>query len=137
MWDVCQTAVFEDWWYELSEQEQDDVTDVVEPAYVVDTGHRKPRQLGPGLAQFFLRLVAAAPFGPQGISTAGSSSRGIIVVAIAGARLQVSSGITAIVAAAEVVILVLEGFGLSGWCAETRRALVGLLLRLAMELPGV
>lgn len=30
MWDVCQTAVFEDWWCELSEQEQDDVTAVVE-----------------------------------------------------------------------------------------------------------
>ena len=30
MWDVCQTAVFEDWWGELSEQEQDDVTAVVE-----------------------------------------------------------------------------------------------------------
>ena len=30
MWDVCQTTVFEDWWCELSEQEQDDVTAVVE-----------------------------------------------------------------------------------------------------------
>ena len=30
MWDVCQTAVFEDWWVELSEQEQDDVTAIVE-----------------------------------------------------------------------------------------------------------
>ena len=30
MWDVCQTAVFEDWWRELSEQEQDDVTAIVE-----------------------------------------------------------------------------------------------------------
>ena len=30
MWDVCQTAAFEDWWCELSEQEQDDVTAVVE-----------------------------------------------------------------------------------------------------------
>jgi hypothetical protein len=30
MWDVCQTAVFEDWWGELSEQEQDDVTAIVE-----------------------------------------------------------------------------------------------------------
>jgi hypothetical protein len=30
MWDVCQTAVFEDWWCELGEQEQDDVTAIVE-----------------------------------------------------------------------------------------------------------
>jgi DNA-binding XRE family transcriptional regulator len=30
MWDVCQTAVFDDWWCELCEQEQDDVTAVVE-----------------------------------------------------------------------------------------------------------
>jgi hypothetical protein len=30
MWDVCQTAAFEDWWRELSEQEQDDLTAVVE-----------------------------------------------------------------------------------------------------------
>ena len=30
MWDVCQTAVFEDWWCELSEQEQDNLTAVVE-----------------------------------------------------------------------------------------------------------
>ena len=30
MWDVCQTAVFEEWWAELSEQEQDDVTAIVE-----------------------------------------------------------------------------------------------------------
>ena len=30
MWDVCQVAVFENWWDELSEQEQDDVTAVVE-----------------------------------------------------------------------------------------------------------
>ena len=30
MWDVGQTAVFEDWWGELSEQEQDDVTAIVE-----------------------------------------------------------------------------------------------------------
>ena len=30
MWDVCQSTVFEDWWRELSEQEQDDVTAVVE-----------------------------------------------------------------------------------------------------------
>ena len=30
MWDVCQTAVFEEWWVELSEQEQDDVTAIVE-----------------------------------------------------------------------------------------------------------
>jgi hypothetical protein len=30
MWDVCQTAVFEEWWDELSEQEQDDVTAIVE-----------------------------------------------------------------------------------------------------------
>ena len=30
MWNVCQTAVFEDWWRELSEQEQDDLTAVVE-----------------------------------------------------------------------------------------------------------
>jgi hypothetical protein len=30
MWNVCQTAVFEDWWCELSEQEQDDVTAIVE-----------------------------------------------------------------------------------------------------------
>ena len=30
MWDVCQTAVFEKWWAELSEQEQDDVTAIVE-----------------------------------------------------------------------------------------------------------
>ena len=30
MWAVYQTAVFENWWYELSEQEQDDVTAVVE-----------------------------------------------------------------------------------------------------------
>jgi hypothetical protein len=30
MWDVCQTAAFEDWWGELSEQEQDDVTAIVE-----------------------------------------------------------------------------------------------------------
>ena len=30
MWDACQTAVFEDWWCELSEQEQADVTAVVE-----------------------------------------------------------------------------------------------------------
>lgn len=26
MWDVCQAAVFEEWWAQLSEQEQDDVT---------------------------------------------------------------------------------------------------------------
>ncbi len=30
MWAVCQTAVFEDWWLELSEQEQNDVTAMVE-----------------------------------------------------------------------------------------------------------
>ena len=30
MWAVNQTAVFENWWDELSEQEQDDVTAVVE-----------------------------------------------------------------------------------------------------------
>jgi hypothetical protein len=30
MWDVCQTAVFEDWWGEPSEQEQDDVAAIVE-----------------------------------------------------------------------------------------------------------
>jgi len=30
MWDVCQTAVFEEWWVGLSEQEQDDVTAIVE-----------------------------------------------------------------------------------------------------------
>jgi len=30
MWDVCQTAVFDDWWCEFSEQEQDDATAVVE-----------------------------------------------------------------------------------------------------------
>ncbi|MFO7628615.1 MAG: type II toxin-antitoxin system RelE/ParE family toxin [Prochlorococcaceae cyanobacterium] len=30
MWGVCQTAVFESWWDELSEQEQDDVTAIVE-----------------------------------------------------------------------------------------------------------
>ena len=30
MWDVSQTAVFEEWWGELSEQEQDDVTAIVE-----------------------------------------------------------------------------------------------------------
>ena len=30
MWVVDQTAVFEGWWGELSEQEQDDVTAVVE-----------------------------------------------------------------------------------------------------------
>jgi hypothetical protein len=30
MWDICQTVVVEDWWCELTEQEQDDVTDVVE-----------------------------------------------------------------------------------------------------------
>ena len=30
MWDVCQTAVFEEWWRELSEQEKDDVTAIVE-----------------------------------------------------------------------------------------------------------
>jgi hypothetical protein len=30
MWDVGQAAVFEDWWGELSEQEQDDVTAIVE-----------------------------------------------------------------------------------------------------------
>jgi hypothetical protein len=30
MWDVCQTAVSEEWWDELSEQEQDDVTAIVE-----------------------------------------------------------------------------------------------------------
>ncbi len=30
MWDVGHTAVFEDWWCELSEQEQDDVTAIVE-----------------------------------------------------------------------------------------------------------
>lgn len=30
MWDVSQTAVFEEWWSELSEQEQDDVTAIVE-----------------------------------------------------------------------------------------------------------
>ena len=30
MWDVCQTAVFENWWGELSEQERDDVTAIVE-----------------------------------------------------------------------------------------------------------
>jgi hypothetical protein len=30
MWDVCQAAVFEDWWCELSEQEQDDVTAILE-----------------------------------------------------------------------------------------------------------
>jgi hypothetical protein len=30
MWNVGQTAVFEDWWGELSEQEQDDVTAIVE-----------------------------------------------------------------------------------------------------------
>ena len=29
MWDVCQVAVFDDWWDELSEQEQDDVTAIV------------------------------------------------------------------------------------------------------------
>ena len=30
MWDVCKTAAFENWWAELSEQEQDDVTAIVE-----------------------------------------------------------------------------------------------------------
>ena len=30
MWAVNQAAVFENWWDELSEQEQDDVTAVVE-----------------------------------------------------------------------------------------------------------
>ena len=30
MWDVSQTTVFEGWWGELSEQEQDDVTAIVE-----------------------------------------------------------------------------------------------------------
>jgi hypothetical protein len=30
MWDVCQAAVFEGWWGKLSEQEQDDVTAIVE-----------------------------------------------------------------------------------------------------------
>ena len=30
MWDVRQVAVFDDWWDELSEQEQDDVTAIVE-----------------------------------------------------------------------------------------------------------
>jgi hypothetical protein len=30
MWDVCQSAVFEDWWGEFSEQVQDDVTAIVE-----------------------------------------------------------------------------------------------------------
>ena len=30
MWDVGQAAVLEEWWAELSEQEQDDVTSIVE-----------------------------------------------------------------------------------------------------------
>jgi len=30
LWNVCQTVVFEAWWGELSEQEQDDVTAIVE-----------------------------------------------------------------------------------------------------------
>lgn len=30
MLNVCQVAVFDDWWDELSEQEQDDVTGIVE-----------------------------------------------------------------------------------------------------------
>jgi hypothetical protein len=30
MWDVSQTTDFEAWWSELSEQEQDDVTAIVE-----------------------------------------------------------------------------------------------------------
>lgn len=32
MWHVCQNAVCEDWWYQLSEQEQNDGTAVVELA---------------------------------------------------------------------------------------------------------
>lgn len=30
MWEVGQTQAFEEWWNELSEQEQDDVTAIVE-----------------------------------------------------------------------------------------------------------
>ena len=40
MWDVCQAAVFEDWWGELSEQEQDDVTAIVE--LLQEMGHHLP-----------------------------------------------------------------------------------------------
>ena len=40
MWEVSQTTVFEAWWVELSEQEQDDVTAIDEP---LKTLHSKPQ----------------------------------------------------------------------------------------------
>jgi hypothetical protein len=72
---------------------------------------------------FFFKLVAAAPFGPQRISTAGGGSRRVVVVGTgsgASAGLQGSGGIAAVVAApqvstAENVFVGVERIGVSGW----------------------
>jgi hypothetical protein len=93
---------------------------------------------------FFFKLVAAAPFGPQRISTAGGGSRRVVVVGTgsgASAGLQGSGGIAAVVApqvsAAEIVFVGVERIGVSGWwAAGSSRALVGLLLVLAIDLPS-
>jgi len=102
----------------------------------VDLG--EARQLDAGLAQFLLQLVAAAALGAQGISTAGSSGWWIVASAActsAGAGVQ-GDGIEAVVGAARVVLVGVEGIGVSGrWGAGASRALVGLLLVLAIHLP--
>ena len=46
MWDVCQTAVFEEWWVELSEQEQDDVTAIVELLEASRHSHMRELRIG-------------------------------------------------------------------------------------------
>jgi len=66
---------------------------------------REARQLGSGLAQFFLQLVAAAALGAQGISTAGAGGRRVVAVAVgagAAAGIRWGSGIEVVVAAAQI-----------------------------------
>jgi hypothetical protein len=81
---------------------------------------------------------------PQGISTAEGGRRVVAVAAAAGAAVGVArgSGIEVVVAAvqldaAEIVLVGVEEirFGAS-WSAGASRALVGLLLRLAVACQG-
>jgi hypothetical protein len=63
MWDVGQTAVFEDWWGELSEQEQDDVTAIVELLQEMGPTAALPPLLGRGglQAQPYARAAHSIP----------------------------------------------------------------------------